>query len=136
VPRYLIDSDVLVYARIGDERAITTLQKLAKHERFVSVVTFYEVASGEMRARDSRVRNNQMIQRLFATYPRLPVTEEIALEAARRVRFLEKTQYEKLSRSDIFIAATALVHDLVLVSGNAKDFKALEVKKIVNWRNP
>lgn len=36
---------------------------------------------------------------------------------------------------DLIIASTALVHDLTLVTGNAKHFEWIDGLKIDNWRN-
>jgi predicted nucleic acid-binding protein len=37
---------------------------------------------------------------------------------------------------DLIIASTALVHDLTLVTGNAKHFEWIKGLKLDNWRNP
>jgi predicted nucleic acid-binding protein len=41
---------------------------------------------------------------------------------------------QPISDADLLIAATALLHDLSLVTGNEDHFKRLDGLRIINWR--
>jgi hypothetical protein len=57
----------------------------------------------------------------------LPVTDRIALEWGRIAALRPRGDIDGL------IAATALVHDLILVTGNVKDFEDTTVSLINPW---
>jgi predicted nucleic acid-binding protein len=134
LPNILCDSDFLINIRFQDQRAIATLKKLRGSKFFASVISYYKVASGEIRARPP-LKANQIIGEIFYGIRLLAVTEDEAKEAARRVRFLEKTQIENVSKGDVYIAATAVLGNYLLVTSNQKDFAALGVKRMLDWRN-
>jgi toxin FitB len=62
----------------------------------------------------------EYFEKFFKITPLLPVTEEIILKA------IALRQQKKMSLGDALIAATALVHDLTLVTHNVKDFEWID----------
>lgn len=82
--------------------------------RCISRVTWIEVMAGMQAGEEA------MLRRFLADFTVLEVSERIAEETAviRRQR--------RLKLPDAIIFATAIAHDLVLVSRNTKDFKESE----------
>ena len=62
-----------------------------------------------------------------------PVTEELVDRAAVIYGSLWK-RGKLISEGDLLIAATALLQDLVLVTGNEDHFQRVEGLRIANWR--
>ncbi len=56
----------------------------------------------------------------------LPLTDEIADKS------IEVRKIKKMKLPDAIIAATAMVHDLVIISRNTKDFEDLDGLKVIN----
>ena len=104
---------------------------------FLSVVSVGEMESGFATTLDAarRVRLEASLARhlahLFAGRV-LPVTQSIAVRWGR-LDAMRKMAGRPLSAPDGMIAATALEHDLTLVTRNVKDFAGLGVVLLNPW---
>jgi predicted nucleic acid-binding protein len=117
---YLIDTDVLVDQLKHVPRAVSALKRLiTKGKFFCSVINEAEVLAG-MRE-DERDR----VEALFDALCPLDVTREIAQLAGRYRREYHKSHGVQIT--DALIAATASIHDLVLITLNEKHFPMSEV---------
>ncbi|HUA73129.1 MAG TPA: PIN domain-containing protein [Solirubrobacteraceae bacterium] len=102
----LIDTSVLVGARHAGEAA---------DEWAVSVVTVGEIEAGIMIARDdaTRARRVALLAGVLAEAPALPIDRQVA------VRYGElRAATGRRPSNDLWIAATALAHDLTLVTAD------------------
>lgn len=72
---------------------------------------------------------NQCAKRLV-----LPLTDPIIVRASEIYADLYK-QGELVSDADILVAATALTHDLQLVTGNVSHFQRIPGLPLLNWRS-
>jgi hypothetical protein len=111
----LIDSDVLVWITRGHPGAIDRLRQLSAWR--ISVVTYIELAQG--------CRNKAELERLKKGFsqqgtPILPLTEAISTRAMQLID--QHTLASGLQLGDALIAATALEHQLPLLTGNTKHF--------------
>ena len=98
-------------------------QSLLEGQVFISVITLHEIARGIVAAEKRRRPEAALLRDWFDTSLRpgyanrmLPVTAEIALVAASFAA--ERT----VELADHLIAATAIVHDLTLVTRNTGHF--------------
>lgn len=129
---YLIDTNVLSEIRKGPERAQTEVyqwwQSMNGQEIFLSVMTVAEIRKGidRLSARDAAQtlvleRWLDEVKQAFAERLigiSLPIVEKWGrLQAAR-----------SLPAVDALLAATALEHDLTLVTRNEADFEGLGVR--------
>lgn len=96
-------------------------QLLAKRNVATSVINRMELLS--FTGPESEL---QMLKAFLATVPILPLTEEIVL-ATIRVR-----RRRKIKLPDAIIAATALTHNLTLLSRNSRDFSRVEALEHLN----
>lgn len=62
----------------------------------------------------------------------LPVTPEIAIKAAEIGTYLI-SQGKEVEIMDTYIAATAILHRLTLVTANMAHFEEIEKLKVKNW---
>lgn len=88
----------------------------------VSVVTIVEVLGFHRITPEDKIYFNSC----FALVQAIEVTSEITAKA------VELRQSQKLSLGDAIIAATALVHDLELVTRNTSDFAGITQLRLVN----
>jgi toxin FitB len=131
---YLIDTNVLSDALRGAPQPSVWLNSAEPASLYLSVISLGEINKGAaMRARTDRRAAEQLwswLDGLVLDFGAriLPVTNRIAMEwgaiAAKRTRGI----------ADGLLAATALVHDLTLVTRNAKDFEDLELPLIDPWQ--
>jgi toxin FitB len=66
------------------------------------------------------------LELFFSTTVQLPIDTEVVIQAVML------KQQRKMSVGDSLIAATALVHNLVLVTRNVKDFDWIENLRVFN----
>lgn len=133
VARYVVDTDLLIMAERNLPEAKNMMKRLARHDIFASVISYKEMAAGEY-GRDARVEQNLKIY--FRGIDILPIDEDVAKKAARESLKLNRSDFERVHCGDLWIAATALVHNLPLVTSNIRDYRLFPSLKIVNWLNP
>ena len=131
---YLLDTNIVSELRRGSRQVSVWMQTAPKDRLWLSVVTLAEIKRGIiMQARKDAAAANalevwlQTLRNAFSDRI-LPVDEAVAIEwgriAALRTRGVPDCQ----------IAATAIVHGLVLVTRNIIDFEDIGVPLVNPWR--
>lgn len=123
----LIDSDVLIWFARGNEHAIAAVGEIA--DSYISAVSYMELVQGCRSKGELRV-----IQKAFKTndHDVLPLTQRISDLACKLVEAYALSH--SVHVADALIAATAMSHDLVLLSGNGKHFSAIKGLKLKIFR--
>jgi predicted nucleic acid-binding protein len=120
---YLLDADWMIQALAGREPAAATLRRLASEAVTVSVVTLaeiYEIAFNSPHPEG----HLDTFRRFVAPFSLLPVSPPIA-ERFAEIRAHLRRRGELLADFDILVAATALHHDLTLLTFNARHFRRI-----------
>jgi toxin FitB len=130
---YLVDTNVLSEARRGSNEARSWLRSVDPTTIYLSVVTLGEIMKGiALRlSTDTRlaVALTAWLEQLRHDYRDriLPISDLVALEwgrlAAERPRGM----------ADALIAATAVVHQKIIVTRNAGDFADTRIPMINPW---
>ena len=124
---YLIDSDVLVDVQRGHESPLRSLTGFAA----VSVVTVSELLQGASYGTpDVRVRRRIRIEELLSLFEALPVTWPVARVRADLWAYLREAG-TPIGANDLWIAATAIAHDLELVTRNTREFSRVPALRLV-----
>jgi predicted nucleic acid-binding protein len=140
VTGFLLDTNVLSeFARMGepDRHVDRWLKTTAEESLFASVLTFAEIRRGIelLPAGKRRTQLEQWQDDVVASFEMrlLPVTKAIA---DRWAVLSAQTQRKGIALANIdgLIAATALEHDLTLVTRNVKDFTGVEVPLFNPWQ--
>ena len=129
----LIDTDILSYFFKGDPRIIRHFGTyLNLHQRIsISIITYFEIVSG-LYIHDARSQKKKF--EAFCSHQNiLGVSTATATIAARIVAELQK-KGNRIDNQDILIAATALEHDLVLITNNERHFVRISNLEINNWK--
>jgi predicted nucleic acid-binding protein len=130
---YLLDTNIVSYARMGANPAGKWLQSVATPLLYLSVITLGEVERGvAMKERKDRKAAEQLsawLEGLRSTYVDriLPVTVQIS------IRWGRLSALRTRGDADGLIAATALVHGLTLVTRNTADFDDTGVALVNPW---
>jgi tRNA(fMet)-specific endonuclease VapC len=130
----LLDSDTLSEVIKGRDLHVQehAVAYLRQHSVFrFSIVTRYEILRG-LCAKGAARQTAAFLQQCQASTV-YPLTEEIVDRAAEIYGLLHR-RGELISDADVLIAATALVHDLVLVTGNIDHFRRVPELRFINWR--
>jgi len=114
------------------ESVIAELEKYQEYfEKIIfSILTYYEIVSG-LKYRDSR--------KLLTIFEELASESEIVGFEQDTAKIASEIYCDLRHRGllippiDIFIGATAIQHDLVLVTANIKHFQIMKNLKYVNW---
>jgi tRNA(fMet)-specific endonuclease VapC len=126
--KYLIDSDWIIDATIGIRSAVATLNRLRIDGLAVSVIAVGELYEGIHSAADPIAALASI--RLFLTgYVTLDLTEPIA-DVFARTRAALRRQGNLIQDLDLLIAATAIHHDLELVTRNRRHFERIPGLKL------
>ncbi len=123
----LIDSDVLIWFARGNERAIAAVGEIA--HSYISAVSYMELVQGCRSKAELRV-----IQKAFKTndHDVLPLLQNICDLACKLVEQYALSHSVRVA--DALIAATAMSHDLVLLSANDKHFSPIKGLKLQVFR--
>jgi tRNA(fMet)-specific endonuclease VapC len=134
----LLDTDILSEVLKGVNRQVlsrsnTYLQAFGQYT--ISVITVMEIVRGW-----HRLQREDRVQRFLAA---LPTTEVLSVDsstaelAGRIYADLQRTG-QLIGVADSIIAATAIQHDLVLVTGNQSHYQHVQSQgynlKLDNWR--
>ncbi len=114
----LVDTDVLIWHLRGYAQATRRLDELGALT--LSAVSYLEVLQG-MRNKAELVAVKKMLERRAATL--LPVSEPITQRAIDLMESL--TLSHGLQMGDALIAATAIEHQLPVLTANVKHFSAV-----------
>ncbi len=127
---YLLDSDWLIDFLGGDPAAQHLVAPLLIDGLAISVITFVEIYEGTERSVSPRQEERSFRAFLRATRV-LPVNRPVARRAATvRVQLRSQGRSVRNRALDLLIAATALQHNLTLVSRNTDDYRDIPGLKL------
>jgi tRNA(fMet)-specific endonuclease VapC len=132
----LLDSDTLSEIMKGrDLQVLRNAQDyIREHRAFqFSLITRYEILRG-LYAKTAERQINAFLGHCRASIVH-PLTEEI-IDSAAKIYGSLRRRGQMISEGDLLIAATALVHNLALVTGNVGHFQRIEGIRLFNWREP
>ncbi|MFM7886428.1 MAG: type II toxin-antitoxin system VapC family toxin [Pseudanabaena sp.] len=132
--KVLLDSNMISYFLRGEPSVITELGKYQEYFEQItfSILTYYEIVSG-LKYRDSR--------KILSIFEELASESEILGFDQDTAKIASEIYCDLRQRGllippiDIFIGATAIQHDLVLVTANTKHFQIMQNLKHTNWMN-
>ena len=119
----LLDTTVLIDILRGRRERVEWMIQQAQWngQLLTSAINVAEVYAG------MRTGEERRTQRLFDDIRSLPTTQRIAERAGRLMREWQ-LRGRTLELADMVVAATALEHDLTLMTDNVKDFSTLGLR--------
>lgn len=121
---YILDTNFLADYLLGKLHFVEKYKELTEKQLYLSVITCAEILSGTEKE-DIGVVNN-----FLDSFTIIPVSDDLARKAGITRKELIKEGYKK-SIPDILIGQTAIDHNLILVTGNPKDFPQLAKRKLL-----
>jgi toxin FitB len=137
VTAYLLDENVLRELRArGNANVRKWIATVDDSDLRLSVATLFEKRRGaEMLKRKNPERAAKLLDGIAAMEKQyrdriIPVSAAVVAEWTRLIGTKNKDRW------DLCLAATAIVHDLVLVTRNVKDFEGRGVRLLNPFRDP
>lgn len=125
----LLDTSVAISLRDGDPDIIDRFERL--HARpFLSVVSRVELEGGVHARPDFTDQRRRALDVLLELLPQLDFDVEMA---ATYGQIVARQGFSRRKIIDRMIAATALVHDLTVITLNKADFADVPALKIDDW---
>ena len=130
----LIDTNVLseVLRPRPSLPVMRALHALRLEERFASEVTRYELRAGAARRDDGGRLWQRMVLEVLPMVRWLPFDARVAMAAADIGAGLAR-RGERVEDTDLFIAATALVHGYSVSTRNVRHFERVPGLVVENW---
>ena len=118
VNRFLSDTNIIIYVSKG----ILSLDDFLNDELFISSISYMEAYGFPFQDK----QEEKEIVKFCTMFNRFSITEEVE----KRTILIRKSH--KIKLPDAIIAATAIVHNLILVTRNDSDFKNISGLKVLN----
>ena len=128
---FLINTDIVIYSIKGHTSVNENFRLHLEAPKLLSVLTYGELYFGAKKSKHVE-KNLAVVRRVAELFPLIDVTPAIVESFGELKANLQK-RGTPLDDMDLLIAATALVHGLVLVTNNEKHFKKIRGLDVVNW---
>jgi toxin FitB len=129
---YLIDTNVLSEIRKGPQRARTEVfqwwLRMEGEDFFLSVMTLGEIRKGIDRLSFRDMKQSLMLERWLEDMKRAFSERLVEISPAVAERWGKLQAIRSLPEVDALLAASALEHDLTLVTRNEADFAGLGLR--------
>jgi len=130
--RYLLDTNICIYIqRDRPEGVLRRFQALRAGEAALSVITFGELLYGAATSKQSEVAVERLKQ-LTSLLPILPIPMAAA-EWFGAIRAELERSGQMIGNNDLWIAATALRHELPLVTSNHSEFSRIRRLRVLRY---
>ena len=133
---YLVDTNVLSELRRKQPqpRVVAWFAARPRQSLYLSVLTLGEIRKGIERLNDA-ARQQPLVDWLEVELPNYFLGRLLAVDAHTADRWgrLPSSAGRPLPAVDSLLAATALQHDLTLVTRNTKDFDGLNLRLVNPW---
>lgn len=125
--KYLIDSDILIELGRGRAAVQEAINRVGIENCSLSAVSLAELYVGVYKG----VGKESFVSFLEEKFKVLPIDPAVKKFAQIRVYLEEKGS--RIDKMDLFIAATALYNDMILVTHNNRHFSRIPYLKIEDW---
>ena len=130
--KYLLDTNICVFFLRGNKSIVEQIINNGIDNCFISEITvaelFYGIECDDYNFTENRKKVNEFIDILTV----IPITNAL-LEYAQQKACLRK-KGNLIDDMDLFIGATAIANNMILVTDNEKHLNRLANIKIENWR--
>ena len=133
--RYLLDTCVISYFIKGEAGTQVRLKQTSPADIAVSAITVMELRYGLALNPQRAQKVEPAIASFLASVTILPFST-VEAEQAAQIRAILKSQGQPIGAYDVLLAATALQHNLVMVTANQREFDRVPGLQTENWRQP
>ena len=125
---FLLDSDQIISYLNGRKEIVKKIDNLANEELFTSIICVAEVLEG-IYGTDKEDQRLLQLNEFLQDIRVLLIDRKVADKFAK-IRSDLRKKGGLIENMDIFIAATALVQNLILITNNKRDFERIKGLKL------
>jgi tRNA(fMet)-specific endonuclease VapC len=133
--RYLLDTCVISDFIKGETGTKVRLKQTLPVDIAVSAITVMELRYGLALNSQRAQKVEPTISSFLSSVAILPFSTVEAEQAAQILAVL-KSQGQPIGAYDVLIAATALQHNLLMITANQREFDRVPGLQTENWRQP
>ncbi len=127
---YLLDTNICIYYFKGQFDLKEKIEQIGYDRLAISEVTLAELIYGAEKSQ-RKEQNIKVVEKFSEKIAIVPIFDSIRVYGKEKARL--KTKGKIISDLDLFIGATAIVNDMILVTRNVREFERMESIKIENW---
>lgn len=128
---FALDTNVIIHFLKGKGRVVENLLAQSPKDVFIPSIVYYELLVGVEKSANP-VLKRQILDTLLSHIQFLEFGEKESLLAAK-IRAKLENSGQTIGPYDILIAATALSHNMTLVTHNSGEFKRVDRLEITDW---
>ncbi|MDD1415284.1 type II toxin-antitoxin system VapC family toxin [Dolichospermum sp. ST_con] len=132
---YLLDTCVVSDFVKGEQNTLKQIKLISPTDLFISSLTVMEIKYGLAINPAKAIKIQPLIETFLISITVLNFTSQEA-EKAAEIRSILKIAGSPIGSYDVLIAATALSHNLMIVTSNVREFQRVPNLQIENWRFP
>ena len=131
---YLLDTNIITALLKKNEKVNRELDKVSSQEQelFISCITFYEIKRGLLYAKATRQLSE--FEQLCKKYKVVLLDDLQIIEKASEIHADLKRKGTPIQDADVFIAATAIIKRLIVVSNDSDMLRVVGVT-VDDWIN-
>jgi len=127
---YLLDTNICIYFLKGRYGLIEKIGQIGFENLYISEISVAELKFGAEKS-DFPDRNRIVVNNLIERFKILPIFSSLDIYAKEKAKLRKEGKI--VDDLDLFIGATAISNDMVLVTNNERHFSRLTDIKIENW---
>ncbi len=127
---YLLDTNACIHFMRGMHGMRERIAKVGVHLVSISEITLAELLFGVENS-ELKALNQEALDQFLIDFKIIPISGAIPIYAKERARL--EAIGKSLDDFDLLIGATAIAHNMTLVTNNTKHFERLKGIKLMDW---
>lgn len=128
---FLLDTDTSIHFMRGDPEVVANFARHGPATVFLSALSYHELLYGALHS-GAVQRHLAVVAEFVSPLTVLPFTQ-VSAGYSSQVRQTLSAVGQSIGPLDTLIAGHALEHQLILVSGNAREFSRVDGLSLENW---
>ena len=129
---YLIDTNIIIYSLKNDLAVNEKFKETANIPKSISVITYGELVYGAKKSKHVE-RSLATTYRIAELFPIIDINKSI-MDIFGEIKSNLERKGNVIEDMDVLIVATALSHNLILVTNDIGHFSRVEDLRIENWK--
>ena len=128
---YLIDTNTIIYSLKQDQQVNRKFTQTREIPKSISVITYGELIYGARKSRQVE-KNLAITYRVAELFPIIDINRSV-MDIFGEIKNSLAKKGKTIEDMDILIAATAMSHNLILVTNDVNHFQRIDGLRIENW---